>query len=280
MSDPNTVNYQPLTAMQGAWKKVFEASLHGLGLAAFIALIVITVGSIVIRVGDIIIYAVVLYFAFLSYRVNVYKNNVWQAFATANGWPLNTTTSVLELIPPSMQFGHSEKFSPIINATLGAMNSDLFTYSCVTGSGRYQQTHNFTVGRMVLPKNLPHILLLSKKSKADVQRDLANSQDLQLEGNFGDYFKLQIESGQQIDVLTVLTPDVMQTLVSYNTAEDIEILGDDLYFIMNGDKRDYADVESLVRSVVELSQQIILNIGLANILPPAPPPPPSLVQTV
>jgi hypothetical protein len=123
----------------------------------------------------------------------------------------------------------------------------------------------------MLPKNLPHLLLLSKKAKADLHRDLQNSQQLKLEGDFDNYFKLQIEQGQQVDALVVITPDVMQTLVQYDTAEDVEILSNQLFFILNHDKRDAKDVQQLVTSVVALAARIIQNINLASVPIPAAP---------
>ena len=90
--------------------------------------------------------------------------------------------------------------------------------------------------------------------------DFADHETLQLEGDFQDYFSLQIEKGQEIDALEILTPDVMQALVSYNQREDIEILGDGLYFIATGDDRTPESVQKLVGSTVELSGQILEQI--------------------
>jgi hypothetical protein len=100
------------------------------------------------------------------------------------------------------------------------------------------------------------MLLLSKKTKIDVARDLEDGERLNLEGDFNDYFSLQIEKGQEIDALSVITPDVMQKLVDYNQAEDIEILATNLYFMCGHDRRDYQHMQSFLQSITELSVQI------------------------
>jgi len=265
MSDPGAINYQPLMAMQNALRTVFKASFRDpVGILAFLLLVVAAVAVGLVTSVTVVLFGPFLYFAFLAQRVSKYKNNIWQSFAQANGWPLDTTTPPAQLIPPSMWFGHNRSFSPVIQAQLGQTACDLFTYNTTTGGGRSQQTHYYTLARISLPEPLPHMLLLSKKAGADLQRDLANKQDLPLEGDFDDYFKLQIEQGQQIDALTLITPDVMQTLVQFNQAEDIEILGNDLYFILNRDRRDFHDLESLIQSALALSQQIIQNISLEH----------------
>ena len=261
MSDPSAIDYQPLQVIQAVWKAAVRRTII-IWSAALVAGFLLT--AFVVSIGlaiDLGLGIVILYIVVLSTKVNKAKNAVWESFASANSWPLDTETPLSVVVPPSLQFGHSQAFSPVIQAQLGELICDILTYRCVTGYGRSQQTHNFTIATLALPKALPHLLLMSKKARADVQRDLINGETLKLEGDFNDYFSLQIEKGQEIDILTIITPDIMQTLVDYNQAEDIEILGNNLYFITNKDKRDYTDMQALIRSVVELGQQIIQNIA-------------------
>lgn len=264
MSNPANINYLPLTGMRHAGWTTFKNSFKDpLGIVAFVALVLgAPIGAILLAPGlATIVIGPVLYGLFLGHRIQGYKTGLWEAFAQANGWPLDNSTPIGELVPPSMQFGHSPHFSPVIQAQLGPLSCDLFSYNTTVGEGKYSHTYYYTMARMPLPVLLPHMLLLSKKAGAELQRDLANKQDVQLEGDFEDYFKLQIEQGQQIDALTVITPDVMQTLVQYNQAEDIEILSADLYFIMGLDNRSLARVQHLIESAAALSQQIMQNIA-------------------
>ncbi|HEY5442736.1 MAG TPA: hypothetical protein VIJ68_04315 [Candidatus Saccharimonadales bacterium] len=266
MSDLANIDYQPLQAMKGAYVTVLKNGglpLAVLGICVVIAGVLIVNGAFILT-----IYPFFICFIYLGFQVKKFKNSVWQNFAIANGWALDQTTSPAELVPPSVQFGRDPHYSPVIQAQLGNIASDLLLYDCTTGSGKSSDTHYFTVARVRLPKVLPHLLLSSKKSRAYIQKDLLDSQTLELEGDFNDYFKLQIEKGQQVDALTVLTPDVMQVLVNYNKSEDIEILGWNLYFILNGDKRAAEDVQSLIQSVVELTEQIVQNINLASVSAP------------
>jgi len=269
MSDLATINYQPLANMQRAFAVVFKRSLQE---SAGKAMLVLSAGVLPILglifgsgVGGLIL-GVMVYFAFLYNRDQKYEKSLWIDFAQVNGWTIDSTTPVEELIPPSMQFGHSRKFSPIIQAQLDQFNCQLFSYNTTVGGGKSSRTYSYAVVRLQLPTSLPHMLLLSQKGTAVLGRDLANRQDVQLEGNFNDYFKLQIEQGQQIDALTVITPDVMQTLVQSNQQEDIEVLGDELYFIMGlsfgQDNPDLSRVQYLVRSAVALSTQVFQSLSL------------------
>jgi hypothetical protein len=56
----------------------------------------------------------------------------------------------------------------------------------------------------------------------------------------------------------------MQTLVDYSQDEDIEVLGDQLYFIVGGDKRDADQTRQLVQSIMELHDQLYENASLST----------------
>jgi hypothetical protein len=260
------IDYTPLETMNHAFwitaRKIASQTWGRLLLIIVLALAVL--GIITLNIALVIMPA----FACLiivGTQVDKYKNSIWANFAAANGWEMDTSTPEEALVPPSMQFGSDRKHSPVIMAQLNDITADLFSYNCTTGSGKNATTHYFTVARVQLPKNLPHLVLLSKKAYADLQRDLANATTLELEGNFSDYFTLQVEQGQQIDALAVITPDVMQTLLTYNQKEDIEIIGADLFYILNADHRNSNDVRQLLSSVDALTIQIMQNLSI----PPA-----------
>ncbi len=269
--NPDSISYTPLDAMNNAWlptlKSVWRDRFWQLATAALIA-----AGGLafVTHSSNVIIFAVVLYFFLFGSYVNRYKNKIWQQFALVNGWSVSADDAGEGLVPPSLQFGHSQNSSPVITANLAGLQCDLFEFDTTTGGGRYKTTHYFTVATAPLPKSMPHMVLRAKKSlDSDMQNDMDNGETLQLEGDFNDYFKLQVEKGQEIDVLAIITPDVMQTLVNYNQAEDLEILGSSLYFIMRDDKRDSEQIRQLIRSIIELTARLQENARLSGTAVPA-----------
>lgn len=260
MNSTDAINYQPLFARQHAWTRGLKDLLHGWhgALAAATALVAIVLLFIPHGTPFSII-VIIAYLILLIYHVMTFEQAAWEVFALVNGWTFDEETPLEVIIPPSLQFGYDQTCSPIIQATIGELTCDLLAYSTTTSTGHYRRIHNYTIGALSVPSSLPHMLLLNKKTKIDIARDLENSENLQLEGDFNDYFSLQMEKGQEIDALTIITPDVMQKLVDYNQAEDIEILGTNLYFICSHDRRDYQHMQSFIESIVSLSEQIIHN---------------------
>jgi hypothetical protein len=218
--------------------------------------------------GNILLYGFFGWLAYILVLINRYKNQIWQEFGRVNGWPVEPKVFEPDSLPPSLNYGHSFIFSPVLKAQLETVAADLFTFKCTTGEGKYSQDHFFTVATVALPAALPHLMLLSRSSHPDAHENIDNHTQLQLEGDFGKYFKLIVQSGQQIDVLRVLTPDVMQALIQYNQTEDIEINASRLYLILKNDKRDYKNLPPFLQSIVGLSSQITENIKLSTVATP------------
>jgi hypothetical protein len=103
----------------------------------------------------------------------------------------------------------------------------VYDYKYTVGSGRSEETYYFSVLTFPVQATFPQLFLDSRKSH--VSTEFAASQKLQLEGDFNDYFDLYAPIGEQIDVLSVLSPDVMQSLVDMGTPYDIALEGTNVF---------------------------------------------------
>lgn len=266
MTEPASIDYSPLDKMHHSGTHVFKTSFNSHGIAVFVLVLIASIALATTPISQVSFMVLFVYIAVLSAKINAYKNHIWQDFAAANGWPAINRSGDADL-PPSTNYGHSRNYGMVVKAQLGQIICAIFTYDTTTGEGKYQTTHYFTVASVALPKNLPHIILNSKKDKADIQTRFPDYEKLKLEGDFNNYFNLLISKGQEIDALAILTPDVMQTLISANADEDIEINGQQLYFILRNDKRDTESIKKLIASTEALANQIIQNISLSTAAP-------------
>lgn len=286
MTDLKEINYLPLSDSAHSWAHVWKTSFHGKSGGVLLLILVLGFGlSAGLKSGllfDITIAAIVVFLGYLIVQVSAYKSQLWIQFAIVNGWMIDTNTPLSVLLAPSLMFGYDPQFSPVIQVQISDLAFDLYTYNCTVGEGKSSTTYSFTVAMTSLPKAMPHMLLRAKKSLAHEQDDMTKTIRLKLEGDFNDYFTLNIEKGQEIDALTVITPDVMQALVSYGQAEDVEILGNNLYFMVSGDTRsNVPKIEQLVLSVAELSSQLKENARLStgSLLASTPAPAPVAAPT-
>jgi hypothetical protein len=273
MTDPHNINYQPLNDMHSAYRKAAIQVMRS-PFALFILLLnVITIATVlfsVVPVNVALIFFPAMYIYYVVFmttsKAHQLKNMAWQNFGVTNGWDVNNVTNTNELVPPSLLQGLNNQFaSPILQVQLNSLQFNLFAFECIySASYRRQSGDYYTVAMVPLEHDMPHILLRSKQLKTQLQRDMVNAQSLKLEGDFNAYFNLQLESGSQIDVLSIVTPDVMSTLIDNNQKQEIEIFGSNLYFMMSKQKQGMEDTKQLIHSVVALSTQLKENIHAAS----------------
>lgn len=77
-----------------------------------------------------------------------------------------------------------------------------------------------------------------------------------LEGDFNKYFSLYFRKDDQINALSIITPDIMKTLIDFNTNQDIEVIDENLFFMSYADQRNANVLPSLFKSVDALANEI------------------------
>lgn len=84
-----------------------------------------------------------------------------------------------------------------------------------------------------LPKEFPHIYLDGHKGdkRHGPELVLSNAQKISLEGDFDKYFQAFVPSGYESLALSILSPDVMQTLLKSSDKYDVELFGSHLRLI-------------------------------------------------
>lgn len=120
-----------------------------------------------------------------------------------------------------------------------------------------------------LPQKMPRIIIdchvgnaglnEASASKADAKLD-AQLENIVLEGDFSRYFTVKAARQDSIDVLSILTPDIMQQLIAMKAVCDIEFLEDRLYFTWSERKMDTASYEKVFSTaqliLVELERKL------------------------
>lgn len=96
-----------------------------------------------------------------------------------------------------------------------------------TKNGKYLSSKiYYSVIQITLPRRLPHIVFDSKHMRGRQMRfSFDKDQQIHLEGNFDTYFDTYFPAHYEIDLLSIITPEVMQTLMTA-AKFDIEIYND------------------------------------------------------
>ncbi|MDZ7785886.1 MAG: hypothetical protein U5L95_02085 [Candidatus Saccharibacteria bacterium] len=176
----------------------------------------------------------------LSFGYNFYVSGkralLIERFCKDNDFRYDETLTVNNEQGILFQKGRSRKASHGITGHMNDRPFSVFDYQYTTGSGKNKKTSYFTTVKITLDKTLPHILLDNKKDGSVGSMDFDRSQQLELEGDFNKYFNVFGPKEYEIEVLQILNPSVMQTLIDLHEPADIEIYKNALY-VYDGGRR-------------------------------------------
>lgn len=167
----------------------------------------------------------VLAFGFFLWSERV-RNQAIKNFALLNGLEPVAEIIILQYLPPSIQStGTRRSIKNSYSMLLNDRQVYMFDLKCNEG----RTTYFYSVALFQTIKNFPHIFLDGRKNGKN--RTFKSWQKLQLEGDFNNHFDLYLEKGAHIETLSLLSPDVMQTLVDSAELYDVEIYGNHIALI-------------------------------------------------
>lgn len=175
--------------------------------------------------------ALLLYYKFMYGRnkrlVRLYK------FSLLNQATLKIDTPPQGYAGVIFSAGHSRV---IKEALIFSNGSEIGLHKFTTGSGKNQRDSYWGYMRVKLLRNVPNMLLDSKKNNflggrfSNLPRSYSKDQTIKLEGNFNDYFTLYAPVTYGKDAFYIFTPDVMAKLIDHGCDFDIEVIDNHLMF--------------------------------------------------
>ncbi len=225
------INIQPLAQEQEAWARTWakKSPLHistgelraliGVLFLGSVVALYIVAGPLGAVIGSIVVAGTI---SALIHRLNT-KKRAWQNFAKVNGWEYlsgaakdDTNTYFPTVIPGNPILDYYEYVVRGAIEDLDCMfMSDGLTCMIIT---------------VRLPSVMPHLLLKSLRSSTMFDnRDTIEGEAL--EGEFSKHFTLYHHKNDQVNALSVITPDVMQVLLNNNQDQHVEIIDDKLFLV-------------------------------------------------
>lgn len=251
-SDPFGINYSALELMNST-KGLLDG--HKALIPLLVIGVILGVGLLLTKlstIGFMLLFGVIFYIARLGAERN---KKLWTKFASDNNWKVGPANLAENYVPPTLNnIGHSRVLSDIIEGQYSDNSFRVFTYKYTVGSGKNSTTYNYTIMQLVLRKQLPSFIVDSLRVSG--VKNMPNEfEKISLEGDFDKTFSLYAPKGAQTDVLSVISPDVMQTLISSNTMQDVQCEGGFVWFMQSGDKRGKTLLPDLFKAVNSLADE-------------------------
>lgn len=191
-------------------------------------------------------------------------------FLQANGFSSSQSTVVEERRGTLFLRGHSKHISTQIGGQLQDLPFQLFNYTYTVGSGKHRTVYDAAVMELTLPRKLPHMVIdslveMDQGGQSTLPINFDQSQRLNLEGDFYKYFALYAPDTYGVSALSIIAPDVMETLMRHAALCDIEIIDDKIYFYWPEYPKNRQDYQEMFATVGEVLDETARKLKSGNI---------------
>lgn len=161
------------------------------------------------------------------------EDTFFQQFAAANSFTFQLSGLPSSLDGSIFLIGNGGFGRDLVSGTFQQLPLSLFNYQYEIGSGKNHKTYVLTIMRLDYPTPVPPIFLqvaghnfgegiFSHFSQADSER-------VQLEGDFSKYFTLSTRKGFETEALEVFTPDFMAKIQAEWKIFSLEFINSHIY---------------------------------------------------
>jgi len=178
----------------------------------------------------------VLVFVFGFMRLNTEEEQM-KKFARANNFEFKPYPG-REFIPKRLKDGDRKHAEYGFMGTL--TDGSVFRLMLLNDTRRDEKMHDYWAIHIELQGELPEFILDSWHNSIMIDRKSSDYHQVTLEGDFSDYFGLYLPKGLHINVLSVMSPDVMEAMIEFWQDTDIIIEGTNVWFVTyrTNDKND------------------------------------------
>jgi hypothetical protein len=228
------------------------------------------------------IFAVIIIGIFIAIAKSVYENTIFKAFANSNNFDYQKKGIVPTQTGHLFFVGNSNKISDVISGNYSNRQFLFFLYSYDIGYGKNRRSYHRAVLTISYGVNLPTFIMRRSGIKAlleeegDKIKSNGYTERLQLEGDFNKHFEVFIPKDTEQDVLTILTPDILELLLPLDKYEIELTPSGDFYlytFKYITKKQELIDIYRIVEAInikignqAELQKHVLKQIVRANTL--------------
>ena len=185
---------------------------------------IILIVSIVIAIKLLVVGIFILMIALIVSQT-LYEKSLFKAFANSNHFDFQKKADLTNQTGLIFTIGHAREFSDIVSGRYADSTFMLFLYEYTIGYGRSSQSFHRAVMSIKYNQPLPafvlrrHSFFQILEEEGESLRSHGYTEKINLEGDFNRHFQVFIRPDSQIDVLSILTPDVMQMLIGLDKYE-------------------------------------------------------------
>lgn len=209
------------------WKKYTHWYLLGLIVAVVIDIVIVSGGESGTPLTPIAIMLVGLNWVRIWRKM---QRAFMQQFASRNGFQFEADGESKHRMGKLFAHKHVNDTTNVVRGSYLDHPFELFNYHYKVGDGKHATHYNATVLQYTFAGLVPQFSLTERGDGLSVIHRLALGQRvLELEGDFHKYFVVYVKELHEIEMLEVLTPEIMAFLIDHGCKLSFEFVGRNLF---------------------------------------------------
>lgn len=133
----------------------------------------------------------------------------------------------------------------VISGTIHGLPAELFNYEYKSGIGKSKVTHTVTALQITFKGLLPQFSVIEKNETIDsIVFPRSGQYAHELEGDFFKYYRVYVTHNQEIEILEILTPEIMAFLIDEGKNFSFEFVENQLFVYQNHYIANVKDLEA------------------------------------
>ncbi len=211
---------------------------------------------------DLLLIALFVGFIIFKWRNFLVEHNIFEEFAEKNSCDYQETGQISDQSGVIFNSGNNRRFYDIVFGQIGQLPFSIFSYSYETGLDSNEKTHTYAIATIEFGYPAPNFMLHSHQFLEEVEQvgsslgNNGNTEKISTDGEFDEHFETFIKPNAQIEVLSLLEPDVMAIFITLDKYE-IEMTENGTLFIYNrGRINDKKEINNIYLAFKALAPKI------------------------
>lgn len=214
------------------------------------------------KIGQLVIYVPLAHAAWLwGYYYRKYHAEFMHNFAIANNLAYQAEGQTAGRYGKLFIHPREGRLFNIVAGTILGLPAELFNYEYKSGTGKYSVTHSITGLQITFKGLVPQFSVIEKRETIDsILRPRPGQYAHDLEGDFFKYYKLYVTDNQEIEILEILTPEIMAFMIDKSKHFSFEFVENQLFIYQNhyiANSKDLTAFVTLARMLLERLQKRI-----------------------
>ncbi len=208
-----------------------------------------------ITVGMILFVPIVIFiFIFRNMTEEKDFRNAWKKFEVVNNLEVKNE-NIYSYVPPAVYQPGGMLITSVLNIKLDSKPMYFSVYRTQEGHSKDKYINKMIIFKLFLNRKFPHLIVISKNNVTSL--DMGNTtESYRAEGGFSDLFDIFYQKEQQIETLSVLSPDILLCISEFKDDLIIEIVQNCIYFAFKDEYINKRSIEKSINFVNKISTEI------------------------